>query len=84
MLLDTRSNNISCLEVGISKVFEILGHLLFKGDRTTKYSHDLTYHQMLLHTRNNKISGLRVEISTVFEIFGHFLYQGVQDNSVWS
>jgi CRISPR/Cas system CMR-associated protein Cmr3 (group 5 of RAMP superfamily) len=81
MLLDTRNNNICGLEVGISKVFEILGHFLFKGDRTTTYS---TYHQMLLHTRNNKISGLGVEISTVFEIFGHFLYQGVLDISIWS
>jgi hypothetical protein len=29
------------LGVGISTVFEILGHFLFKGDRTTPYGHDL-------------------------------------------
>jgi hypothetical protein len=41
MLLDTRNNNIFGLEEGISNVVEILGHFLFKGDRTTRYSHDL-------------------------------------------
>jgi hypothetical protein len=38
------------LGVGISMVFEIFGHFLFKGDRTL-YSHDLYYHQMFLDTR---------------------------------
>jgi hypothetical protein len=41
MLLDTTNSNIFGLEEGIASVFEILGHVLFKGDRTTIYSHDL-------------------------------------------
>jgi hypothetical protein len=35
MLLDTRNKNIYGLGVGISTVFKILGHFLFKGDKTT-------------------------------------------------
>jgi hypothetical protein len=41
MLLDiTRIYNYG-LRVGISKVFEIFGYFLFKGDRITLYDHDL-------------------------------------------
>jgi hypothetical protein len=35
MLLDTRNNNIYGLGVEISKVFEILGHFLFKRGTVT-------------------------------------------------
>jgi hypothetical protein len=41
MLLDTRNKNIYGLGVGISKVFKILVHILFKEERTNPWSHDL-------------------------------------------
>jgi hypothetical protein len=42
MLLDTKTKNMYGVGVGISTVFEIFGHFLFKGDvlRTTLYGHD--------------------------------------------
>jgi hypothetical protein len=47
MLLDTETKMVYGLGVGISTVFVILGHFLFKGDRAIPYGHD---HQMLLDT----------------------------------
>jgi hypothetical protein len=41
MQLDTRNKNTYGLGMGISMVFEILGHFLFRGDGTTMYGHDL-------------------------------------------
>jgi hypothetical protein len=41
MFFDTRNKNMYGLGVGISTVFEILGHFLFREDRTTPYDHDL-------------------------------------------
>jgi hypothetical protein len=41
MFLDTRNKNMYGLRVGISTVFEIFRHFLFKEDGTTPYGHDL-------------------------------------------
>jgi hypothetical protein len=77
MRLGTRNKNIYGLGVGISVVFEILGHFLFMGGRHHHVVEWLTYHQMQLNARNNNIYGLGVRISMVFEIFGHFLFKVV-------
>jgi hypothetical protein len=56
--------------------FEILGHFLFREDRTIPCGHNYIYHQMLLDTRNKNIYGLGVGISIVFEIFSNFPFWG--------
>jgi hypothetical protein len=72
MFLDTRNKSMYGLGVGISTVFEILGHFLFEGDKTIKYGHNLhIYHQMFLNTRNKNIFSLGVGILIVFEIFSN-------------
>jgi hypothetical protein len=71
MLLDTRNKNMYRSGVGISMVFKILRHILFKGDWTTMYTvmtcipSDASWHK--------KIHGLGV---VIMEIFGHFLFKG--------
>jgi CRISPR/Cas system CMR-associated protein Cmr3 (group 5 of RAMP superfamily) len=78
MLLDTRNKNTYGLRVGISTVFEIFGHFLFRRGRDYLVMSWPTciYHQIFLDTKNKNMYGYGVGISTVFEIFGHFLFKG--------
>jgi hypothetical protein len=76
----TWHKKIYSLGVGISEVFEILQHFMFKGGQDNNVPSSLAYNQMLLDTRNKNKYG--VVISTVFKIFDHFLYQEGQDHSV--
>jgi hypothetical protein len=70
---DTRIEDMYDLGVGISMVFEILGHFLFEGDRTIQYGHALhIYLYMFLDTRNKNIYSLGVGILIVFQIFSNF------------
>jgi hypothetical protein len=72
------------LGVGVSTVFEILGHFLFKGGQDHPYGHDLhtirwsltQRNQMVLDTRNKNLYGLGVGFSIVFEIFSNFPFLG--------
>jgi hypothetical protein len=78
MLLDTRNKSIYGVGVGISILFEIFGHFLFKRDRRNPYGHDL--HTVRCYfipkqKQNKNIYGLRVGISMVFDIIGHFLFK---------
>jgi hypothetical protein len=87
MFLDTRNKNMYRLGVGISMIFKILGHFLFKGDGSIPYGHDLyicknIYHPKFLDTRNKNIYGLGVGISAVFKILRQF--QGGWNHTVWS
>jgi hypothetical protein len=66
MLLDTINNNIYGLGVGVSMVFEIIGHFLFKRYGTNVRSW-LKYHQMLFDTTNKNMYGFGVGISKVIE-----------------
>jgi hypothetical protein len=75
MLPGTRNKNIYGLRMGISTVFKILGHLLFKGGRGHAVWSWLKCYQMLLEKRNG-IYGLRAVISTVLEIFSNFPFLG--------
>jgi hypothetical protein len=76
MFLDTWNKNMYGLGVGISLVFEILGHFLFKDVWDHPAWSWPTYHQMLLDKTNN-IYGLGVGVSKVFEIFSNFLFLGL-------
>jgi hypothetical protein len=66
---DATRNKIYGLRVGISTVFKIFGHFLFKGYGTTLYGHDLQCHLMLLDTKNKNIYCLGVENSTLLMIY---------------
>jgi hypothetical protein len=70
MFLDKRNKNIYGLGVGISTVFEVLGHFLFQGGWDHPVWSSPTYHQMSLDTRMKDMYGLGVGISMVFEILG--------------
>jgi hypothetical protein len=76
MSLETRIKDMYGFGVGISTVFEISGHFLFKGDRTTPYG---LHHQMLFYKRNKHIHvySLGVGMLIVFEKFSNFLFCGV-------
>jgi hypothetical protein len=83
MRLGRRNKNIYGLGVGISVVFEILGHFLVKGGRHHHVVEWLTL-CYIMHdtircylTQETNIYGLGVRISMVFEIFGHFLFKVV-------
>jgi hypothetical protein len=67
MFLDTINKNIHVygLGLGISTVFKILGHLLFKGGQDHPIWSWPTYNQMLIDTRNKNIYSLGVGVSTV-------------------
>jgi hypothetical protein len=70
---DTKIKDMYDSGVGISTVFEMLRHFLFKGDKTIPYGHNLhIYHQMFLDTRNKNIFSLGVVMLIVFEIFNNF------------
>jgi hypothetical protein len=74
-----RSAYICDLGVGISTVFEIIGHFLFKGERLWGHVPSMvmtTYHYMFSDTRNKNIYGLWVGISTVFKILEHLQFRG--------
>jgi hypothetical protein len=73
MLLDTRNKNIYSLGVGISTVFEIFWHFLFRGG----WDHPYTPSDVHTQTKNIKnMYYLGVVISTIFDILGHFLFRG--------
>jgi hypothetical protein len=56
---------IFSLGMGISMVFEILGHCLFMRGQDDHVQSGLTYHQMLFDTRNKNIYGLGFGISKI-------------------
>jgi hypothetical protein len=66
------------LGVGITTVFEIIGHLLFKRGRP--FDHFVwswpTYHYMLLDTRNKNLYGLGVGISVVLRYYNTSCLRG--------
>jgi hypothetical protein len=71
-MYDTIKKNMYGLGVGISTVFEILGHFLFQWgwDHTVDHTYipsDVPWH------KNQGYIWFGVGISTVFEILGHFL-----------
>jgi hypothetical protein len=79
VMISISSNALShknTYQLGVSTVFEILGHFLFKRGWNHRVRLSLAYHQMLLDTRNKNIYGLGVGILLVFEIFWHFLLGG--------
>jgi hypothetical protein len=61
-----KTKDIHDLGVGISTVFQIFGHVLFKGGTGPFHMAMTYYHLMLLDTRNTNIYGLGVGISAVF------------------
>jgi hypothetical protein len=86
MLLDIRNKNIHVygLGVGVSVVFEILQHFLFKGGRDHHFMTCIIVacHQTLLDTRNKNVCGLRVGISMIFKrIYNYGLGQAISNRN---
>jgi hypothetical protein len=82
MLFDKRNKNVYGLGTGegVKMVCEILGHFLFKGNKTTAYGHSV--HSIRCYLTQEYIIIVRVGISVFYGILGHFLFEGGRDDHI--